>query len=103
MSEIHAGSGSIFDEANPYKHLEFALRARKKAKKSNIVITNNHILFQDILSQGALLGGIKNLVLDEAHALEDVVTQSLKKTLSFSFLQNIFQKIEKRMLKYKLS
>ena len=102
LAEIHAGSINIFDEANPYKHLEFALRARKKAKSANIVITNNHILFQDIISEGSLLWGVKNLILDEAHSLEDVVTQALKKTFSFQYLQQLFQKLDKKVLKYKL-
>jgi ATP-dependent DNA helicase DinG len=102
LSQIHAGAFPIFDEAHRYKHLEFALRARKRAKSANIVICNNHILFQDIISDGSLLGGVKNLILDEAHSLEDVVTQSLKKTISFSSFQNIMQVIEKKILKYKL-
>lgn len=100
--DIHAGNSHIFDESNIYKHVEFAVRARKRAKSSNIVITNNHILFQDIVSEGSLLGGVQNLVLDEAHTLEDVVTQSLKKTLSFQFLQSSLQKLDKKMLKYQI-
>ena len=96
VSEIHAGWWYIFDESNLYKDIEFALRARKRAKKSNIIITNNHILFQDIISEGSLLWGVKNLILDEAHSLEDIVTQSLKKNLSFQSLEKLFQKIEKR-------
>lgn len=55
MSQIHAGDGFIFDDANVYKNTEFALRARQKARNSNIVVTNNHILFQDIISDGSLL------------------------------------------------
>ena len=55
LSQIHAGSYPIFDETHIYKHLEFALRARKRAKSANIIICNNHILFQDIISDGSLL------------------------------------------------
>lgn len=102
VSDIHAGNSFIFDEGNIYKDQEFALRARKRAKSSNIIITNNHILFQDIVSDGSLLGGVKNLILDEAHSLEDIVTQSLKKTISFESLQRLFLKIERKILKYKL-
>ncbi len=101
LSDIHAWNSFIFDDANPYKDVEFSLRARKRAKSANIIITNNHILFQDMVSEGSLLGWVKNLVLDEAHALEDVVTQSLKKTLSFLQMQKLFQKLEKKQQKYK--
>ena len=55
LTQIHAAAFAIFDEAHTHKHLEFALRARKRAKSANIVICNNHILFQDIISDGNLL------------------------------------------------
>jgi ATP-dependent DNA helicase DinG len=102
LSEIHAGNSFIFDEGNIYKDQEFALRARKRAKSSNIIITNNHILFQDIVSEWSLLWWVKNLILDEAHSLEDIVTGSLKKTVSFDGIQKLLIKIERKILKFKL-
>lgn len=102
LSDIHAGNSFIFDESNPYKEIEFALNARKRAKNSDIIITNNHILFQDIVSEWSLLWWVKNLVLDEAHSLEDIVTQSLKKIMSFEKLQKLLEKIEKKLLKYEI-
>lgn len=103
LSDINAGNSFIFDEENPFLEYEFALRARKRAKTANIIVTNNHILFQDIISQWALLWGVKNLILDEAHSLEDIVTQSLKKSLSFDVLQKLLQKIESKILKKKFT
>lgn len=102
LSEIHAWNSFIFDEGNIYKDQEFALRARKRARASNIIITNNHILFQDIVSEGSLLWWVKNLILDEAHSLEDIVTGSLKKTVSFDGVQKLLIKIERKILKYKI-
>ncbi|NDK10068.1 DEAD/DEAH box helicase [Candidatus Gracilibacteria bacterium] len=103
ISEIHAGNGFILSDSNPFKLQEFAHRARLRAKSANIIITNNHILFQDIASEGSLLGGVQNLIIDEAHVLEDVVTSSLKKTVNFQLIQKSFQKIEKKIQKYKIS
>ena len=103
LSDIHAGNSFIFDDSNPYKEVEFALKARKRAKNSDIIITNNHILFQDIVSEWSLLGWVKNLILDEAHSLEDIVTQSLKKILSFDKLQKLLDKIDKKLIKYSIS
>lgn len=102
LGDIHAGNSFIFDEANPYKEIEFALKARKRAKNSDIIVTNNHILFQDIISEWSLLWWVKNLILDEAHSLEDIVTQSLRKIISFEKTQKILDKIEKKIIKYKL-
>ncbi len=103
LSDINAWDAYVFDAGNIYKESEFAFRARKRAKQANIVVTNNHILFQDMSSEWSLLWGVKNLVLDEAHSLEDIVTNSLKKTFSFQILQKTFQKIEKKIWKYKIS
>jgi len=100
LSDIHAWNSFIFDESNPYKDIEFAIKARRRAKNSDIIITNNHILFQDIVSEWSLLWGVKNLVLDEAHSLEDIVTQSLKKIFSFEKLQKLLEKIDKKCIKY---
>lgn len=46
---------------------------------------------------------MKNLIIDEAHSLEDIVTQSLKKTLSYDGIIKIFQKIDKKLQKHKFS
>lgn len=100
LSDIHAWNSFIFDESNPYKDIEFALKARKRARNSDIIITNNHILFQDIVSEWSLLWWVKNLILDEAHSLEDIVTQSLKKVVSFEKIQKLLDKVEKKILKY---
>lgn len=103
LSDIHAWNGFVLSDSNEYKSTEFAHRARLRAKSANIIVTNNHILFQDIVSEGSLLWGVKNLVIDEAHVLEDVVTSSLKKSLSFQVFQNLFQKIDTKIIKYKLT
>jgi glutaredoxin 2 len=47
------------------------------------------------VSEGKLLGSVKNLVIDEAHSLEDVITQSCKKVCSLTLVQKIFIEIEK--------
>lgn len=99
LSDINAWNAFTFDESNIYKDIEFAYKARQRAKSSNIIITNNHILFQDMISEGALLWGVKNLVLDEAHSLEDIVTQSLRKNVSYMQFQNLFERINKKIVR----
>lgn len=73
------------------------MKARERAQKSDIVVINNHILFQDIFSEGRILGDVQNLVIDEAHSLEDVVTQSLKKKIQIDILESSFSEIEKNL------
>jgi len=76
------------------------IKARYKAKNSNIVIVNNNILFEDVLSENNILWEVKNLVLDEAHNLEDVLTSSLKKSFGWDDLERIFITIEKTLDEY---
>jgi len=68
------------------------------------VIVNNSILFQDIANDNSILGSIKNLILDEAHNLEDVVTNSLKKSFSLKDLEKLFNNIAliSKKFKYKI-
>ena len=99
LREINASLPYTFHNDNPYISYEFIIVARDRAKKSNIVVINNHILFQDIVSEGRLLWKVKNLVLDEAHSLEDVVTQSLKKGFSIVWVEKVFIEFEKNLKK----
>ncbi|MDQ7022316.1 MAG: exonuclease domain-containing protein [Candidatus Gracilibacteria bacterium] len=81
LNEINANNFYTFSKENIYTKYEFSINARKNAKKANIVIINNNILFQDIHGDNSILGKVENLILDEAHTLEDVVTNSLKNDL----------------------
>ena len=101
LNEINAEDSIIFSKKNIYEKKEPVIIARKKAKKSNIVIVNNSILFKDIDSDNAILWNIKNLVLDEAHNLEDVVTNSLKKWFSLKDLEKVFNSINLIAKKFK--
>jgi len=77
--EINADNFLVLSKKNMYYKREPLVFYRNQAKKSNIIVINNSILFQDIDSENIILWKIKNLVLDEAHNLEDVITDSLKK------------------------
>ncbi len=101
LKEINANSPYTFSKENDFELYEFALKARRTARKSDIVIINNNILFQDIVLEGSILWWVKNLVLDEVHCLEDVVTNSVKKMFSITDLEKIFNKINKILKKYK--
>ena len=97
LSEINADNALTLSKENPYAESEFLINARNIAKKSNIVILNNSLLFQWISSDNQLLWKLENLVLDEAHNLEDVLTQSLQKRFCISDLEATFTKLEKKL------
>ena len=55
ISKINANNPYIFSTENSFHSYEFLIKARYKAKNSNIVVVNNNILFQDILSENNIL------------------------------------------------
>jgi len=100
VSEIHAANSWVQSDINIYREYEFIDAARNRAKKSNIVITNNNILFRDILWDGNILWELKNLVIDEAHTLEDVATSSLKESVSYKRISILWEKLKEKAKKY---
>ena len=55
----------------------FAERARQRAAEADIVVVNTHLYGAHLASGGAVLPPHDVVVFDEAHELEDVMTQSL--------------------------
>ena len=55
----------------------FAERARAAAQAADLVVVNLHLLGADIASDGAVLPPPDVLIVDEAHALEEIVTEAL--------------------------
>lgn len=64
----------------------FLYRARARALKADLVITNHHLLLADLAMTeepgGTILPADANLVVDEAHGLEDVATDLFGRTVS---------------------
>lgn len=100
LKEVNADNPITFDSKNEYEELEFAVRARRQSRKSNIVIINNNILFQDLEWDNNILWNLKNLIVDECHNLEDVITSSFKKSFCFYDIEKSFSNIEKILEKY---
>jgi ATP-dependent DNA helicase DinG len=64
----------VQSEMNPYKEYEFLYKSRKKMETANIVVINHAILFAESKKNGDVFQSINNLIIDEAHNLEDVAT-----------------------------
>ncbi len=67
----------------------FAERARAAAAAADVVVVNLHLLGADLASDGAVLPEHDVLVIDEAHALEDIVTESLGASISAGRLRSV--------------
>ncbi len=98
LKEVNSDDLITFSSDNEFEDLEFAVRARRQSRKSNIVVINNNILFSDYKWKNNILWKVENLILDEAHNLEDVSTRSLKKTVDINFVYKSFDNIEKTLI-----
>ncbi len=67
----------------------FAERARAAAMAADIVVVNQHLLGADLASDGAVLPEHGVLIVDEAHALEDIVTESLGVSIGAERLRSV--------------
>ncbi|MBI1884917.1 MAG: DEAD/DEAH box helicase family protein, partial [Chloroflexi bacterium] len=55
----------------------FLLRARRRAEAAHIVVVNHALLLSDVTSGGHIIPPYEDLVIDEAHHLEDEATRQL--------------------------
>ena len=65
----------------------FAERARQRAEEADIVVVNTHLYGAHLASGGAVLPPHDVVIFDEAHEIEDVMTQSLGVDLAPSRLR----------------
>ncbi len=93
VKQFHADHFFVLQDENEYKYYEFLFKARSAAKTADIVIVNHSILIQDLKSKNGFFSDIKNVIIDEAHNLEDTTTDALKRTIQLAEISENSQKI----------
>jgi len=84
---VASDADSCLNRACPWFRRCFYHRAKHEANVADIVITNHSLVFTDIQAEHRLLPGYEQLVVDEAHHLEEVAGKHLGLQLSyFSFV-----------------
>lgn len=100
MDRINSDSVSCTGARCPNRDQCFVSRIRRAAQRAHIVIVNHSLVFSDMVSEGAVLGGYNRIVFDEAHNLERVAMRFLGVSLSYSrvrrVLNNLFSKNDGR-------
>ena len=76
----------------------FVYRARKKAAEADLVVVNHSLVLAEAASAGefSLLPPFGQLILDEAHNLEDIATEQLSRELSMPALLRILNRLSRR-------
>lgn len=85
-----------FEKAkNIYLDYEFLEKARKSIDVSDLVIINHSLLFSDLENENSILWSLQNIIIDEAHNIEDNITEVLKRRYNFKNFVEVLAKIEK--------
>lgn len=83
LDRINSESISCMGQRCPNRDACFVNRIRRAAQRSHIVIVNHSLVFSDMVSDGAVLGGYSRIIFDEAHNLEKVALRFLG--ISFTY------------------
>lgn len=59
------------------RHRDFYLDAHRQAQSAHLLIVNHALLLADVEAGGQVLPAYENLIIDEAHRLEDAATEQL--------------------------
>jgi len=73
----------------------YLLKARKKAETADIVLVNHALLMQNALAESPLLPENKRLIIDEAHHLERVATESMTVSISLHAFLRPFESVSR--------
>ena len=71
----------------------FAEMARKEAAEADVVVVNLHLLGLDLATDGAVLPEHEVVVVDEAHQLEDIVSDTCGFEISAGRFQNLARSV----------
>ncbi|UZJ80859.1 ATP-dependent DNA helicase DinG [Fictibacillus sp. KU28468] len=72
--QVKSDSASCLNHRCPWYSRCFYHRKRRAALASDLVITNHALLFSDVKSDAQLLPSYKEVIIDEAHHVEEVVS-----------------------------
>ncbi len=84
----------ILTDKNPYKAYEYLYNARETAESSDIVIINHSLLFAEVQNSFSAITAPEHIIFDEAHNIEESITEALRKKASLWYIQDIFHVIE---------
>lgn len=71
----------------------FSVAARRRAKGADLIVVNHSLLLADLLADHGILGDYQVLIVDEAHALEQVARHAMTSTLTPGILDRFLTEI----------
>ena len=96
LDRINSDSISCLGARCPHRDACFVNRIRRAALRSHIVIVNHSLVFSDMVSEGAVLGGYSRIIFDEAHNLEKVALRFLGISFTYYRIRRILNHLYTR-------
>ena len=81
--QLNCEAGYCSGSQCKYESVCFFQKIRQAARSANIVVVNHSLLFSDAASGYPVLSEYDTLIIDEAHQVERIASQSLGNSLSF--------------------
>ncbi|MDD4527269.1 MAG: helicase C-terminal domain-containing protein [Candidatus Margulisbacteria bacterium] len=92
-NQIKAETKSCLQAHCPFKQVCFLNKLKENAKNANIIVVNHALLLADIHYGQKVLPEFSQLIIDEAHTLEDVATGCFSMSFAKKRLNELFAKI----------
>lgn len=100
---MNADVARTLNDVSKYRNFEFLVKARNQVETSDLVVINHSLLFSDLKWDSSVLWDIENLVIDEAHNIEDTLTDSLKQRYNLLYVSEQLDTIESILTKKKIA
>ena len=91
--EIQSDAASDLGRFSPWFKRCFYHRARRRAQKSHLIITNHALLCTDLVQDQRLLPAYTHAVIDEAHHLEETASGHLGANVDYVTFSYLFQRL----------
>lgn len=95
--EINSNSDDCLRNRCPHFKDCFYFETRRMAEKADIIVVNHALLLADAASLGKILPRYEHLILDEAHHLRDIATETFSSSISTNGLKRLASRAQRRV------
>jgi len=95
--EINSDSDDCLRNRCPNFNSCFYFDAKRRAEKADLIVVNHALLLADAASKGSILPAYQYLIVDEAHHLADVATDSFSVSFSNRGVKRLLARAAKRV------
>lgn len=86
---------TIFSRAaNPWREGEYYFRMRQQANDAHLLIVNHALLFHELAKGQSFLPSVSHIVVDEAHHLEQVASQSFGEDVDYFQIKRLLNRFD---------